>query len=337
VYVESLSVAKDPRRPETNEDRLVCYGQRTFAVIDGVTDKSGERYGGRSGGWHAGRALESALRTLDDEDLLATSATEVVVARLSAAIAQTHERFGIAAEAAADPSRRFAAALAVAHLAPPVVRLLLVGDCGVRLDGDRVWHRGHPVDAVMAGLRRHAFEALATLLPELGVEPRLSLARAYTVHGIGARPPGTADVVSESVHRTLAEHVTEGLAEYHAGLGRELVRVLASDGLLGAARLRAGGGPLAHGALDGFPLPAAEVRDLRLEYQPLRTLELFSDGYFGWPRGGATVAAWERHHSDVERRDPHRIGPFASTKGSHAGRFADDRSILIVRKEPRPR
>ena len=86
-------------------------------------------------------------------------------------------------------------------------------------------------------------------------------------------------------------------------------------------------------SLDGFPLSLDHVDDVRLDAGAVGTVELFSDGYFGWPDTGGRVVDWERHFATVERTDPHRIGPYASTKGSSAGRFADDRSVLILRRE----
>jgi hypothetical protein len=333
VYVESLSVGKDPSRPEANEDRVVCYAQRTFAVIDGETDKSGHLIGGRSGGWHAGWALESELRTLDDEGALAGAETEYVLARLEAAIASAYERFGIAEAAGADPNRRFAASMALAHVTPLAIRLVLVGDCGIRANAERVWHRPHPLDAVMSHLRRLVFETLGELHPDLGLERRLDLSRAYTVEGLAEPPQQAIGTAVESLHPTLADRVLTGLLERHGEHGGDLVRTVGLGGLRGVARLRGAGLPeQSQGVLDGFGVSSELVQEVRLDTSAVRSLELFSDGYFGWPPR-ASVADWERHHAEVERRDPHRIGPFASTKGSRGGVFADDRTVLIVREE----
>lgn len=334
MYVESLSVGKDPSRPGLNEDRIVCYGQSTFAVIDGETDKSGHLVQGRSGGWHAGWALESELRALDDEGALAHGQIEDILARLSAAIGLAYERFGVAAEASADPNRRFAASMALAHITASSARLVLVGDCGIRANEDRIWHRPHPLDAVMSRLRRLAFETLAELVPQLELEPRLELARAYTVDGLAVPPPQAAGTAVESVHQVLADRVLAELLERHAEHDRELLRTLALGGLRGVAHLRGAGTPGSQGVLDGFGVDPELVQEVLVETASIHSLELFTDGYFGWPEQGASVVAWEDHHAEVERRDPHRVGPFPSTKGSRPGLFADDRSVIIVRKEP---
>jgi hypothetical protein len=302
-------------------------------VIDGVTDKSGARLDGFAGGWHAGHALEGALRELDDEGVLARGSTEAVLARLNAAIATRYERFGLSDVAERDPNRRFAAAAAIAHVDGDALRLLVVGDCGARVDGARVVHRPHPVDDVMARLRASVFAALGEEDAEAPLSRRLEVARAYVVQGI-ATPPIADDPSLAAAHARIAARAWSHLVASFPDVERGLLRALADGGIRGAARLRNGAGPYAHGVLDGFSTAIDHVEDLRLDGGAVATLELFSDGYFGWPRASGRVADWEAHFALVERVDPHRTGRFASTKGSSPGRFADDRSVLILRREP---
>jgi hypothetical protein len=334
VYVEAFSAGKDPQRPEDNEDRVVVYDQRTFAVIDGVTDKSGRRYDGHTGGWHAAHAIEGALRELTDEGALGAGDLATVVSRLNDAIAVTHRRFGIEAEAAADPNLRCSAAAVIAHLHGDDLRLVLVGDCGARLDGVRVVRQTHRADDVAGRLRAVAFEALTELAPLTTLKRRLQLARAYTVHGIGRPPPGAADDVDEALHRRLAARVGGALEEELRDVEPDELRTLIAGGILGAAHLRNGAGPLSMGVFDGFPLPLPLVVEVHADARAFHTLELFSDGYFGLPDASGRVAAWEAHIAEVELVDPHRFGRYVSTKGSHDGRRADDRSVLILRREP---
>lgn len=319
-----------------NEDRVVVYGQRTFAVIDGVTDKSGARHGGFTGGWHAGHALEGALRDLDDEGVLAQGSADAVLARLNAAIAARYERFNLAAEAERDPNRRFAAAVAIAHVDRDVLRLLVVGDCGARVDGTRIVHRAHPVDDVMARLRSSVFAALGEEDATASLTRRLEVARAYVVHGI-ATPPLPDDRRLAAAHERIAGRAWSDLLQAFPDVAPGgVLRALAEGGIRGAARLRNGTGAFAHGVLDGFPMSPEHVEDVRFDRDAVATLELFSDGYFGWPQAGGRVADWEDHLATVERVDPHRVGRYASTKGSSPGRFADDRSILVLRREAPP-
>jgi hypothetical protein len=277
--------------------------------------------------------LERILRDLDDEDLLAHAPTEMVVARLNAGIAERYARFGLAAEAASDPNRRFAAAVAIVHVDGAALRLLIVGDCGARVDGTRVVHRPHRVDDVMARLRSSVFAALGDEDPTPSLARRLEVARAYVVNGLAA--PALADAAGgAALHARIAERTWRELQATFPDVERGVLRSLADGGLLGAAHLRNGTGPFAHGVLDGFPIALDHVDDLRLDARSVATVELFTDGYFGWPDASGRVSDWEAHLAMIERVDPHRVGRAASTKGSSPGRFADDRSVLILRREP---
>ena len=69
MHLQAFSAAKDPDRPEANEDRLVVVPDRLYAVIDGVTDRTGRRYDGcvrLSCGRAMDEAVDAALRTLGE-------------------------------------------------------------------------------------------------------------------------------------------------------------------------------------------------------------------------------------------------------------------------------
>jgi hypothetical protein len=89
--------------------------------------------------------------------------------------------------------------------------------------------------------------------------------------------------------------------------------------------------PLGYSCLDGFAVPMALVRHVRLPLAEIASVELFSDGYFACA-DGLGVAAWEAMFDRIEREDPLKIARYRSVKGSGAdGRKADDRSYLCVR------
>ena len=39
---------------------------------------------------------------------------------------------------------------------------------------------------------------------------------------------------------------------------------------------------------------------------------------------------WEKYFKHIEFADPEKVGDYASTKGSYDGKFADDRTVLIL-------
>ena len=54
----------DPLRAEANEDAFVVLPGRAYAVIDGVSDRTGMRYDGELSGRHAARLVGSRRRAL---------------------------------------------------------------------------------------------------------------------------------------------------------------------------------------------------------------------------------------------------------------------------------
>lgn len=61
MLIEAFTEAKDPSAPHTNEDRLVILPGRTYAVIDGVTDRLGTRFDGMLPGQYAAMTVQRAL------------------------------------------------------------------------------------------------------------------------------------------------------------------------------------------------------------------------------------------------------------------------------------
>ena len=68
----------------------------------------------------------------------------------------------------------------------------------------------------------------------------------------------------------------------------------------------------------------------RLPRSDVRTIELFSDGYFK-PGADFGVASWEEAFREVERDDPAKVTLYLSPKGSTATHWTDDRTYLGVR------
>ena len=256
--------------------------------------------------------------------------TDALVARLNDGIQGAYTRFGVMDEVEADPNLRFSAALAAAFLTDDRVRLLVVGDCGVRVNGGAPIQHRHPLDGVLSQFRAVVFEALADAVQDPDL--RLAVARSYTVEGIDHRPLDVREWVSEEQHRRIHDLVMDTLPARVPKVEPEAARAVARAGARGVGHHRNEAGPLGHGILDGFPVPTAFVLDRWIDRATVHTLELFSDGYFGFPERSGTVAAWEAHHDHLERADPHRLHLAPSTKGSSSRTFADDRTVLVLKE-----
>lgn len=338
MYLEAFSAAKDPAHPERNEDRFSARSGRYYAVIDGVTDKSGVPLpDGSSRGQEAGRLIDRTLAALDAEDLLFDLPLASLLQRFEDAFQERYRELGEHDAAAADANLRFGAQLALAvpkasdGLAP--WRVVVVGDCGVRLGGSRTLLNPQPVEGVLAGWRamlvREAMERGAT------VEDALASGRHYCLEGSARFAPEWAHVVPREAFERLRDEASERLASQTAHLPAGTLAAILENGVRGAARYRNDGGALGQACIDGSRVPLDKVIDEVISPEAAAhevSIELFSDGYFGTPPARATtVAAWEAHIARVERDDPYKIGTHPATKGSSPGAFTDDRTVLIVK------
>ena len=356
MYYEAFTCPKAPSRPHDNDDRAVAYEDRLFAVIDGVTDKSGARLpDGRSRGQAAGRLIEGVLRSVVNEGISLTITAAELLRRIEGAFQHAYRELGIVEAAGADPHLRFAAQLAAALRDGPCWRLLVVGDCGVRLNGREVLLTPHPGDAIVSlwratvvrGAQEHGAQANRAREDDTPPPEALRAGRAYALRGTGAFLEEEAGAVPRTLYQRLRDEALATAPARFPDLPADVVRDALHRGILGLARERNRPGPLGFASIDGFPVRLDGVIDRTLAASDVTSIELFSDGYFGLPEpppraatadvAGATaiaapcVADWERHLSAVEREDPYKIGRYASTKGSAPGRFSDDRTVLVLR------
>ncbi len=330
---EAFSAAKDPARPWTNDDRVVVCGTNAFAVIDGVTDKSGENLpNGLSRGQFAGVVIERELARLTRIGPASDVHAADLAGTVTNALHAEYTAMGILAEAERDPHRRCGAQVAALVRTPTGWRLLVIGDCGARLDGREAVTGANPGDALTSLWRATVFGALTA--NGAGVEEALALSRRYALVGNRTYLTEGENRLTPERHSALAaEALTTAIAQ-HPELPPEIVEDALAGGILGMAQHRNRPGPLGSACLDGFAVPDSLLIERDLPAGSFTTVELFSDGYFGTPAPGEVgVDAWEARIAEVERDDPHKVGAYPSTKGSAPGKFSDDRSVLVIRLE----
>ncbi len=320
MRVEAFTEAKVPARPDTNEDRIVVLADRAYAVADGATDKSGKRWDGMTGGQIAAETVARTVTVLALSGEPAPSGRELVD-RIGNAIRARYVRLGIEAEAKADPRNRFSTSLALALAIPGGWRFYRVADSGIRLNGNEVLLDESGLDPIYGQFRAalwRRFTAQGLPLDEIDRRARLRLVE-------GAAHPSEDSLLAADAR----DETIEGAKVKFPDVASDDVRSLLDHGLARLSDYRDRDHPLGYGPLDGWPIAD---RYIHVEDRPadtVRSIELFTDGYYGVAEG-ATVASWESWLAMVEREDPHRIGRFASTKGSAPGRNADDRSVVIV-------
>lgn len=331
MRIEAFSRGKIHARPGDNEDALVALPGRGYAVIDGVSDRSGRLFDGVKGGLFAARLAQGALaRFLAEEDLrvkAGAARARRLVATLNAALRAGYARLGLEADLAAAPERRAGCAfLAILHEGEALT-LVGVGDCGARVAGAygrRTIFDAKPLDRITALLRREAWRALAAKGGS-----RAACARAgeqAAGMGLGAPPDGLT--LAETAE--LAARVVALFARERPDLPTREVAAMTAQGISGqrAFANRADLG-LGYGVIDGFGTPNAFCAMRRFPCAATVEIELFSDGYFGVPET-AGLDAFEAAHRDVERVDFDKLERYASMKGSSEDRATDDRTYLRV-------
>lgn len=325
MRIEAFTEAREPVRPETNEDALVILPGRAFAVIDGVTDRNGARYEGMLGGRYAARLVSRRLETIFASGGIAPA--EIVPA-LTETLREAGRNHGLDL-AGSRWSGRMCCTLALVMVGEADVDVVLVGDSGVRLNGTEVLQAHKDLDMITALLRRQAWHYLTPREQE-GAE-RERLARLVVFHGTGQDPavvaPGLNEAALAAIHAQAAAACRDVLPHVPEADVVFLLRHGIVDGQ-GAYQNKTGH-VLGYSCLDGSDVPPELVRIARFERRAVASIELFTDGY-ARPAEGFGVDAWESDFAVTERLDPSKIGEFLSVKGSQPGRWSDDRTYLGV-------
>jgi hypothetical protein len=160
MRIEAFSEGKNLDDLDANEDQLLILPGRGYAVIDGVTDRTGHRYDGMLAGQMAGLVVRDATADFLLDPANRELDPKALVTDVTSAIQAAYARFGITQEAESRPARRFGATLALAADLGDTIRIVLVGDSGVRLNGEELIVIDPGLDKVTAGIRLAAWQAL---------------------------------------------------------------------------------------------------------------------------------------------------------------------------------
>ncbi|HRY23910.1 MAG: hypothetical protein H6852_16075 [Geminicoccaceae bacterium] len=329
MRIEGFTEGKNLDDPGANEDQFLILPGRGYAVIDGVTDRTGERYDGMLAGRLAGLVVRDAAAAFLLDPAERACVPERLVAHITAAIQAAYAQHGIGEIARERPARRFGATLALAAHAGEVLRIILVGDSGVRFNGDELVTVDSGLDLVTAGIRQAAWQHLVAAGADHAECARVS--RACVFNGLARLHPGMRPWLNEAALADLRQRYLAGAGQRFAHVPQDDIQLLVDGGIIEGQGLFQNNtkSPLSYCVLDGFPVPMDLVRVIDRPLTGLATLELFTDGYFS---AGAepTVAAWEAAFLEVERTDPDKLDVYPSVKGTVGRVRADDRTVLIV-------
>lgn len=327
MRIEAFSEAKNPRAPEANEDALLILPGRAYAAIDGVSDRDGTRYEGVL----AGRCASTLVRRRLEEMLGGSQewSPRGVVDELTAAIDAAYGRFGVRERVRTHWGGKIASTLALAMVDADQVRIVLVGDSGVRINGGETVQEDKDIDLITALLRRTAWRAVKSRSDDPGVWEKVS--RQVAFHGAGQDAAAVAPWLDGADLAGIADVANAACRAALPGLPEAAIGNLVARGIVGGqgGHQNNAASPLGYSCLDGFAIPDRFIRYLSFPRAEVRSIELFTDGYFR-PGDGFGVAAWEAAFRVAEAEDPAKVEVYLSPRGSAAGNWADDRSYLGV-------
>jgi len=329
MLIEAFSEAKNPSAPHANEDQFVILPGRAYAVIDGVTDRLGTRYEGMLSGQYAAvtvkRALEHMLSAAD-----ACMDGLAIVRALTAEIAAAYRKHGMAEKVQSDWNLRVSAALALVLVQAETVDVILVGDSGVRINGEKVLRMEKDLDLITSILRRQAWPVIGRKTTD--PEKQEQISRRVTWHGTRQPLDAVADTLDADDMALIESRAIEANLKALPHVAQADIENLVRGGIVNAQGGYQNNASLQLGypCIDGFEVPQHMIRIERFPRSQVRTVEIYSDGYFK-PGDGFGVAAWEKAFAEAEREDPAKVLLYPSPKGSTASHWADDRTYLAVR------
>lgn len=202
-------------------------------------------------------------------------------------------------------------------------RFLAVGDTGIRLNGTEVLRYEKPIDGISTHARVSVFKTLARTdrTPD---ETEMATRRAIMLGLDQAVEEGVltrqrADEIIDSTVRTLGLDRHRGLVERFLRGGIKTQHEFGNDPE----------GPLGFDTLNGTLPRRGELLDITRPKSGVRSIEIFTDGYPDIP-AAVSVEAWEAAFAKAEAEDVHKIGAFATVKGSTAAEYFDDRTVIVV-------
>lgn len=329
MRIEAFSEGKNLDDLAANEDQLFILPGRGYAVIDGVTDRTGHRYEGMLAGQLAGLIVRDAAASFLLDPANRDVEPEKLVIHVTRAIQAAYARFELAEEARRRPARRFGATLALAAHVGDRLRTVLVGDSGVRFNGEELHLIDPGLDKITAGIRQAAWRLLeAAGAPEVD---RHRVSRACVFHGLARLHPDMRPWLDETGLANLREAYIEEATACHPEVPKADIEALTDGGIIeGQGQFQNNTkSPLSYCVLDGFAVPMKLVQVIDHPARDIHTLELFTDGYFT-PAALPTIANWEAAFAEVERRDPLKLHHHPSVKGTTGRIRADDRTIVIA-------
>ena len=314
MRIELLNQSKYRHGSRPGDDVPLIVPGVVFGVFDGATDALSTEIDGISAGRLAALTVAAELAAFATEPDARRLPAREIIDHLSRALCRRTDPLGLVI----PPSTTVAAVLDCGA----EWRFLLIGDTGIRINGETVLRHEKKIDEVSTEARVRIFQALS---PRLKTGDATERAARRTIM-LGLDTAIAEEVFSAAEMNTLIEDViaTTQLAPHSATVERFLRGGIRTQFTFGNAT-----GPLGFDTMNGTTVPLEQLID---EYRPksqVMSLEIFTDGYPAMPQD-VTPDAWEAAFQEAERIDFHKTSNYRSVKGSTEMEFFDDRTVLIL-------
>ncbi|TNF19000.1 MAG: hypothetical protein EP318_16155 [Rhodobacteraceae bacterium] len=315
MRLEVLNVSKYRTSARLGDDVPIVLPGAAFGICDGATDARGTVVDGIGAGRLAALTVAAAVTDLAMTPGGRALPGAALLARISERLARRTAPLGLAI----PPSTT----LAVVFDCGADWRFLAVGDTGMRINGHELLCLDKPVDDIST----HARVAIFRTLADTGLAPDATEAAARRAILLGLDLAVEEGVLSRAVAQRIIDATVQATRfEAHRGIVEGFLR----GGI--KTQHRFGNdpeSPLGFDTLNGRLPRRGELIDLTRPKSAVQSIEIFTDGY---PQVPATVsvAAWEDAFAQAEAEDVHKIGRYATVKGSTAAEFFDDRTVIVL-------
>lgn len=315
MRIEVLSNSKYRNTAQVGDDVPVILPGAVIGICDGATDPCGTIVDGAGTGRLAALTVAAAVSQLAIDRAGRDLPGAEIIARLSEALASKTAALNLPV----PPSTTIAMAFDCGER----WRFIALGDTGIRINGTEVILSEKLIDAISTHARVAVFKALADAAPATDVTE--AAARRAILLGFDNA------VVEGIISRKVADSIIDNTV---ATLSLEEHRALVTDFISGGIKTQFQysndpESPLGFDTLNGRLPRRGELVDFTRPKDQVRSIEIFTDGYPDIPTV-ASVEAWETAFERAEAEDPHKIGKFATVKGSTEAEHFDDRTVIVV-------
>jgi len=318
--IDCLSVPKSRDLKDPGDDVVSVLPDKFYGVFDGATDTTGTFRGPISPGRFAATSAAQAMLRQVLQPQGPVTEPQVWLADMNAAIRDGLHNLGV-------PQARVSTTAAMAIPIGSDMHFLMVGDSGLRINGQDITHMTKDVDRLFTQVRLATRQVLRG--QGLQGDALETVTRELVFKGLD--PSRQATILPSKV----LEIITQVSAACRGKLMQDAMDCLpdmVSRGISGGQYQFANqiGHSLAYASVDGSQTRGKDLRYFSLPKAEVQSIELFTDGYMSCPQSGVSVMDWEANFAQDEAQDPEKIGRYAGVKGSTQAYFSDDRTVLSL-------